>query len=282
MKFSVVTPVFNGMPWMEYCVRSVADQKPAVLEHIIQDGGSTDGTAECASKWESVQYIREHDNGMYDAINRGFRRAQGELVLHLNSDEQLLPGALDKAIRFFETHPEVEMAFAYALVLDTRGELLCYRKTLLPDLLHTQISHLCTLTCATFYRREAIERYGLYFDSSYRVLGDAELICRALKQGVKMAILPEYTSAFTITGKNLSNDERAIPERIRMAEQAPRLLRMLKPAVKMLHRVKRTLGGVYSQTPLDYEVYTPESPERRQHFHAEKPDFRWKEENAKQ
>ena len=55
---------------------------------------------------------------------------------------------------------------------------------------------------------------------------------------------------------------------------------MLKPAVKMFHRVKRTLGGVYSQKPLDYEVYTPESPERRQRFHAEKPDFRWKEEKV--
>jgi len=136
---------------------------------------------------------------------------------------------------------------------------------------------LATLTCATFYRRQAIEKHGLYFDTDYRVLGDAELICRALNRKVCMAIFPEYTSAFTITGKNLSNDTRAIPERQKMASKAPWLLRKAKPLVKMYHRFVRTLGGVYSQGPLDYSVYTPASLKNRVSFHVEKPDFRWKE-----
>jgi len=278
MKVSVVTPVFNGMPWVEFCVRSVADQGEAVLEHLIQDGGSKDETISRCNRLNQngiLRLISEKDEGMYDAINRGFRKAKGDLVLHLNCDEQLLPGALDKVIPFFESHPEIEMAFGYVLVVNPSGNLLCYRKTLLPTLWHTQVSHLATLTAATFYRKSTIEKYDLYFDTSYKVLGDADLICRALKQGVKMAILPEYTSAFTITGSNLSNDQRAVPERVRMAMQAPWPVRKLVKPLKIWHRITRMLGGVYTQSALDYRIYTPENPSSRKAFHVEKPNFRW-------
>ena len=180
-KFTVVTPIFNGSPWLELCIRSVHDQEGIEVEHLIQDGGSTDGTVENYSQDARVHFVSEPDQGMYDAINRGFRRAQGDIILHLNGDEQLLPGTLKRVAHFFDQNPLVEMCFAYALVLDTRGELLCYRKTLLPGRIHTCLSHLCTLTCATFYRRSALEEFGLYFDPSFRVLGDAELICKHLE-----------------------------------------------------------------------------------------------------
>ena len=265
------------MPWIDCCIRSAKDQEGVDLEHIIQDGGSTDGTAKLCQQFPSVHYVQKKDQGMYDAINRGFKRAQGDIFLQLNCDEQLLPGALSAASRFFDAHPEVEIAFAYVLILNPEGNLLCYRKTLLPTLLHTQVSHLATLTCATFYRREAVEKHQLYFDTAYRVLGDAELICRALTQKVRMAIFPKYTAAFTITGKNLSNDALAIPERKKMAKKAPWLLQKAKPLVKGWHRIARSLGGVYTQGPLDYSVYTPASLEKRISFHVEKPDFRWKE-----
>ncbi len=275
-KFTVVTPIFNGSPWLELCIRSVHDQEGIEVEHLIQDGGSTDGTVENYSQDARVHFVSEPDQGMYDAINRGFRRAQGDIILHLNGDEQLLPGTLKRVAHFFDQNPLVEMCFAYALVLDTRGELLCYRKTLLPGRIHTCLSHLCTLTCATFYRRSALEEFGLYFDPSFRVLGDAELICRALEKRIRMKILPLYTSAFTITGHNLSDDARAVPERKRMAAEVSRFIRPLCPLVKVIHRLKRLLRGVYTEGPLDYEVYTLETPSKRTHFHVNHPNYRWK------
>lgn len=275
-RFSIVTPSFNGAQWIGCCIRSVADQQ-LEHEHIIQDALSTDGTAECCRAFPQVRFISEKDDGMYDAINRGFRQAKGEFILHLNCDEQLLPGTLAKVATFFDRHPEAEMLFAYALVINPAGKLLCYRKTLLPSILHTQVSHLATLTGATFYRKCAIEKYGLYFDTSYRAVGDAELICRALRQKIKMLIFPEYTTAFTITGNNLSNNARAASERDRMAAQAPWIARKLRPAIKAAHRLHRLLGGVYSQGPIDYAIYTTDSGNQRRHFHEEKPDYHWKE-----
>lgn len=278
MLFTVVTPVFNGRKWIELCLRSVADQPDqSQIEHIVQDGGSSDGTQECCQSFSNVHLFCEKDNGMYDAINRGFRKAQGEFILHLNSDEQLLPRVLPAVVEHFRSHPNIDILFAYALVTDPSGKLICYRKTLLPTLNHTLVSHLCTLTAATFYRRSAIEKYGLYFDTSYRISGDGELIARALKQNVSMGILPVYTSSFTMTGSNLSYNPKAVQELARLANQAPWWARKGSFAVKAIHRIRRLLNGVYSQKALDYDIYTATSPGQRQHFHVEKPDFRWRE-----
>lgn len=88
------------MPWIDCCIRSAKDQEGVDLEHIIQDGGSTDGTAKLCQQFPSVHYVQKKDQGMYDAINRGFKRAQGDIFLQLNCDEQLLPGLSPQLLAF--------------------------------------------------------------------------------------------------------------------------------------------------------------------------------------
>jgi glycosyltransferase involved in cell wall biosynthesis len=92
----------------------VADQGVDV-EHIVQDGGSDDGTREWAAADSRIKFFMEKDAGMYDAINRGWRRATGEILSYLNCDEQYLPGALARAGHFFSAHPEVDMVFGTSL-----------------------------------------------------------------------------------------------------------------------------------------------------------------------
>ena len=87
MKFSIVTPVMNGMPQIRRCVGSVRGQKEAGCEHIIQDGGSSDGTVEWLKTQPHLRVCAEADMGMYDAINRGWSRAAGEVLSWLNADE---------------------------------------------------------------------------------------------------------------------------------------------------------------------------------------------------
>jgi len=65
---------------------------------------------------------------MYDAVNRGLRRASGEILSYLNCDEQYLPGALPAVGAYFKRHPEVEMVFGNCLVVGPQGEFICYRK----------------------------------------------------------------------------------------------------------------------------------------------------------
>jgi glycosyltransferase involved in cell wall biosynthesis len=95
MDISVVTPSFNMLSYLKRCVASVADQERVQAEHLVMDGGSRDGTVEWLKTQTSLLSEVRSDNGMYDAVNRGFRRARGQIVAHLNCDEQYLPGTLE-------------------------------------------------------------------------------------------------------------------------------------------------------------------------------------------
>ena len=101
MKISIATPSFRNSDWLKLCVASVADQAGVEVEHIVQDAQSDDGTQEWLARDRRVRAYFEKDQGMYDAINRGWRRAEGEILAYLNCDEQYLPGGLRAVEEFF-------------------------------------------------------------------------------------------------------------------------------------------------------------------------------------
>src|SRR5437016_13801244 len=90
---SIVTPSYRSSAWLKLCIASVADQA-IQIEHLVQDNRSDDGTLDWLTRDPRVKAFVEKDQGMYDAINRGLRRASGEILGWLNCDEQYLPGAL--------------------------------------------------------------------------------------------------------------------------------------------------------------------------------------------
>src|SRR6516225_8220408 len=108
MSWSILTPSFRSGQWLKLCIASVADQA-VPLEHIVQDGGSDDGTLDWLPADLRVKVFVEKDQGMYDALNRGLRRAGGDFLAWLNCDEQYLPSAVQRAGVFFERHPEVDV-----------------------------------------------------------------------------------------------------------------------------------------------------------------------------
>ena len=93
MRFSIITPSFRSSHWLKMCIPSVADQG-VELEHLVQDSESDDGTRDWLPQDRRVTAVFEKDKGMYDAVNRGLRRATGDIFAYLNCDEQYLPGAL--------------------------------------------------------------------------------------------------------------------------------------------------------------------------------------------
>jgi glycosyltransferase involved in cell wall biosynthesis len=275
VRFSIVTPSFRNSQWLKLCIASVADQAVAA-EHIIQDAGSDDGTLDWLPGDGRVKTFVERDTGMYDAVNRGLRRAQGDVLAYLNCDEQYLPGALSAVAACFESQPQFEVLFGDAVVVDADGNYLFHRKAQVPFRHHLWVSHLPTLSCATFFRRKVIDEYRLFFDPKLRDVGDGEWMLRLLQRRIPMAVLGQFTSAFTMTGANLSRGENARREAREQARSAPLWARKLKWLLILQHRLRRLAGGVYFQKPFSYAIYDRASGGRRVTHAVTRPTSRWK------
>ncbi|HEX8371227.1 MAG TPA: glycosyltransferase family 2 protein [Chthoniobacterales bacterium] len=277
--FSVVTPSFRQADWLRLALRSVADQATADsnVEHIVQDACSPDGTAELLTQNREVRAFIEKDDGMYDAINRGLRRATGEIVSYLNCDEQYLSGALQKVAEFFAANPTVDVLFAGLIIIDDEGNYICSRKVLPPLAAHTRVCHLSTFTCSTFFRRRILQDGDLYFDATWKAAGDAEWILRCLKKGLRMAALPDLTSVFVDTGANLGATPTSEEERERLYTSAPKWQQKAVPLVALHHRLRRWVGGVYRQAPFRYSIYTLANPNERTSFEVPRPTTLWKQ-----
>ena len=96
MKFSILTPTLNSAESLERTINSVLQQNYDNWEHIIIDGGSTDGTIEIIKKYPHLKWISEPDRGIYDAMNKGITLANGDWIYFLGSDDLLKPGILKK------------------------------------------------------------------------------------------------------------------------------------------------------------------------------------------
>jgi glycosyltransferase involved in cell wall biosynthesis len=275
MQFSIITPSFRNSNWLKLCIASVADQGVPV-EHIVQDAGSDDGTLDWLPQDTRVKAFIEKDSGMYDAVNRGLRRAQGEILAYLNCDEQYLPGTLAAVGEFFDKHPDVDVVFGDFIAVDTSGDYLFHRKVMLPLKHHTRVSHLQTFTCATFFRRKIIAGQQHFFNPRRRHVGDGEWILGLLERKTRLALLRRFTSVFTMTGANLSSSEEARQERLDLYNSAPFWVRQLTPLFILHHRLRRLAGGIYFQKPFAFELYTPGRPEKRVVHQVLHPNFKWK------
>lgn len=270
MDFTIVTPSFRQLEQLGCCIASIADQEGVSVEHIVQDGG-TKGFADfskiMAERWPDRPGYRrimvsEPDGGMYDAINRGLKRATGGVCAYLNCDEQYLPGTLKRVAEAFREKPDVDLFFGDALVLDERGNARCWRKVLVPLVAHTWTCHFSAFTAAMFFRRKLFEKGG-YFDISYRAAADAAWYLEVRRQGAKAGALGFVTSAFMETGENLGMTPIAQEERKRLTQTAPFWIRLFRPGWLVLHRARRFLMGAYRQRNIDYGIFLSYNEERR-------------------
>jgi glycosyltransferase involved in cell wall biosynthesis len=258
---SIVTPSFRARAWLPLCVSSVKDQRGVVVEHVIQDSCSDDGTADWLKGQKGLCIHIEKDAGMYDALNRGLRRGQGTILGYLNCDEQYLPGTLAKVVRFFDTHPEVAIVFATALVVDPNGAPIALRRPIVPSSTYVKLVMLPMLTCSMFFRRRVLEKMGDLFDPSFKISGDADFFLRAVAVGLRIAAYDELMGTFTDTGGNLGL--QAASERGRFSSSVNPLLRRCRKMYAWQYRVTKALRGFYRRRRVDYAIYTQTSPDRR-------------------
>jgi len=275
MRFSIVTPSYRNSSWLKLCVASVADQQGVELEHIVQDSCSDDGTQDWLPRDPRVKAFIEKDQGMYDAVNRGYRRATGDILAYLNCDEQYLPGALEAVRDFFEAHPQTEVALAGSIITDGEGKYLCHRPSLVPHAWHIWF-RFPVLTSSVFIRRKVVAERGIFFDTRWRDIGDFHWVLALMKNKVPMAVCDSFTSVFADTGENMNLKPNGIREKEAAAAMTPGWLRALKPVWIGHHRLRRLAAGHFSLRPMSYSIYTLQSPERRVTFDVPRPTGIWR------
>jgi hypothetical protein len=275
MQLSIITPSFRSSQWLQLCIASVADQEGVEFEHIVQDSCSDDGTQEWLPKDQRVRAFIEKDKGMYDAVNRGFGRATGEVLAYLNADEQYLPGALEMVHDFFAAHPSVDVLLSDTVVTDSAGDYICHRYSLVPRK-HQMWVRFPALTCALFLRRRVVHEVGIRFDTRWRALGDWFWVKDMVNHGLQFAVLPELTSVFTDTGENMMFKPHARQEQRDKWQMAPAWVRLLKYPIIARYRLRLWARGAFSTRPFDYSLYTLATPSQRVIRHASKPTSFWK------
>jgi glycosyltransferase involved in cell wall biosynthesis len=275
VKFSIITPSFQNSKWLKLCIASVADQQGVELEHIVQDSCSDDGTQDWLPNDRRVQAFIEKDQGMYDAVNRGYRRAKGDILAYLNCDEQYLPGALKTVHDFFVQHPKVEVLLTGAIVVNETGEYVCHWYSMPPHPAHIWY-RFPVLTCTLFIRRRVIHERGIFFDTRWRDLGDFHWVHTLMKSGVSMLNTSDLTSMFAVTGENMNTKPNAIRERRETLTMAPQWARWFRPVWILHHGLRRIAAGHVFPKPASYSIYTHGSPEKRVCFNVARPTSVWR------
>jgi glycosyltransferase involved in cell wall biosynthesis len=121
---SIITPSYNQVEFLENTIKSVLAQDYPLIEYLVVDGGSTDGSVETIQKYGSdlAWWVSEKDEGQASAINKGMARARGEIVAWLNSDDIYLPGAVEQAVEAFQANQDAGMVYGNALTIDSIGQ----------------------------------------------------------------------------------------------------------------------------------------------------------------
>lgn len=200
---AIVTICFNDRSGLERTLESVAAQTTEQVEHIVVDGGSTDGSVDVikAHASRSVRWVSEPDQGIYDAQNKGWRMANAPWVLFLNAGDTLhARDVLERALPHLQQ--DVDIVYGDLQVNDGReGARIKTYPTRITSawLMKESLPH-----PAQFTRRAVLERLS-GFDTRYRIVADYDLFARAFwKLGVRLRKLPFVVSDFTLGG--LSSD----------------------------------------------------------------------------
>jgi glycosyltransferase involved in cell wall biosynthesis len=222
---TVITPSFNARATIEQTLASVRAQAHPDVEHLVVDGGSTDGTVDVLRAAQGVRWISEPDRGLAHAMNKGIAMAAGEVVGELNADDVYLPGALEAVAAGFAARPGAEWLTGRCPIIDGEGReirrpVTAYKNALLRRYsLGLYLTHNFVSAPATFFRTGVLRELG-GFDERYRISVDYDLQLKLARRGDPVVLDHDLAEFRMAEGSlSMSGFERQFAEH---AEQARR------------------------------------------------------------
>ncbi len=241
---SIVTPSLNQAAFLDETIASVAAQDYTDVEHVVIDGGSTDGTLEILSRHAGVRWVSEADAGQADALNKGFALARGAVLGWLNSDDVYLPDAIRGGVAALQ-RTGAAMVYSNLVEIDEAGHEVRRQKARRPDIRRQLDGRNAIPQPTVFLRREALEAVG-GLDPSYHYAMDYELWLR-IATHFRIEYIDDWWAAFRRhpASKTESVEPRFWREvwRASRANGGPRLLSYA--AFEALRADHRVLGALH-------------------------------------
>jgi glycosyltransferase involved in cell wall biosynthesis len=243
---SVLTPVCNMGEFIENNIKSVINQDYKNVEHIIQDNLSSDNTVKILEKYsEHINWISEHDTGQADGLNKALQRSKGDIIIVLNADDELMPGACLWAVRNFELFPDNAVIYGDKYNVDKNGVLKhTYFGPDPYDFLKTYCAQNVIPAQAAFINRKCFESSGFFFDPSLVTCPDFEAWIRiGLKHNMKY--VPGILSLYRMHAGSESQNADVI---LKMIESKMFVINKYSDEVELRYKVnvhKRSKSGLY-------------------------------------
>ena len=208
-KISVVTPTFNGIATLRETIESVLAQDYKNWEHLVIDGGSTDGTLDLLRSYTHLRWVSEKDRGHYHAMNKGIDRASGEIVGILNADDCYRPGALSKVAGAFSQHPDWGALFGDIVYVDGRGDEIFRREEACYDYDVLRFGNVCyVIHPALFVKKSVYDEIGRYRYEKFLNCCDVDLILRLGKERCQVGHIPSLLANYRLHEHGQSADRR--------------------------------------------------------------------------
>jgi len=228
-RISIVTPCLNRAGFIADAVESVLAQDYPDVEHIVMDGGSTDGTLDVLAKYPHLKVTSGPDRGLYDALNLGIAQATGEIVGHLNSDDRYPPEAFRTVAQALEREPGAQMVAGGATLLAAGPDgawhtVREYPAARYAPLTLEEVTVGIPIINARFFRRAVYDRVGGY-DIAYPIASDRDFLLRVAIAGVPEATVDRCLYEYRAHAGSLTmqaGGPHALPrfrEYLRMAER---------------------------------------------------------------
>jgi glycosyltransferase involved in cell wall biosynthesis len=209
-KISIVTPSFNSIHTIRETLQSVLQQDFDNWEHIIIDGGSTDGTLDILKEFPHLTWISEKDEGHYHAMNKGIARAKGEFIVILNADDCFCPHAFRSVIAAFKKNPKWDGLFGDVIFVNAQGQEIYRRQEAVYDynVLRFGLDYICHHTL--FVKKEIYNRLGGYRHKEFLNSADYEFKLRLGKAACGIGHLRQFLIRYRYHSFGQSADARII------------------------------------------------------------------------
>jgi glycosyltransferase involved in cell wall biosynthesis len=215
---TIVTPSFNQANYLEETINSIFKQTYPNIEYIVMDGGSSDGSLEIIKKHASrlAHWVSEKDRGQTDAINKGFALAKGEVLAWLNSDDTLLPNAIEEAVSYLVENPDTGMVYGDANYIDERSKVIGKFPAAETNLPRLRKGYVHIPQQASFFRRSLWEQVGP-LDPEFFFAMDYDLWVR-LAELTELKYIPRTWANFRLhaDAKTITADDQCWPEMLKV------------------------------------------------------------------